>query len=99
MAASTLEREITILEISLYHMLKAFFSDGLEDFAFSIKLLFELEPFKDRRIRNELLKVLVRYAKKKGYTVDDVLEIEDKVGLFIEPEIFTKVYGNKTILA
>ncbi|OYT59600.1 MAG: hypothetical protein B6U75_03535 [Desulfurococcales archaeon ex4484_217_1] len=99
MAASTLEREITILEISLYHMLKAFFSDSLEDFAFSIKLLFELEPFKDRRIRNELLKVLVRYAKKKGYTVDDVLEIEDKVGLFIEPEIFTKVYGSKTILA
>ncbi|RLG71988.1 MAG: hypothetical protein DRO23_11155 [Thermoprotei archaeon] len=99
MAASTLEREITILEISLYHMLKAFFSDSLEDFAFSIKLLFELEPFKDRRIRNELLKVLVRYAKKKGYAVEDVLEIEDKVGLFIEPEIFTKVYGNKTILA
>ena len=97
MSMNTLEREITILEISLYHMLKAIFSENLEDFAFSIKLLFELEPFKDRRIRNELIEMFVQYAKRKGHTVEDILEVEDKAGLFIEPEILTKIYGDRTV--
>ena len=96
---STLEKEITILQISLYHTLKAIFSENLEDFAFSIKLLFELELFKDRRVRNELIEMFVQYAKRKGHTIEDILEVEDKAGLFVEPEILAKIYGNKAVLA
>ena len=99
MSMNALEREITILEIALYHMLKAIFSENLEDFAFSIRLLFGLEPFKDRRIRNKLIEMFVQYAKRKGHTVEDILEVEDKAGLFVEPEILTKIYGNKAVLA
>ncbi len=91
-------REIALVENAIYHLIRACLTGDLEDFLFSLKQVFELEQFKDERVKNSILEALLIYAKRKGYSVDDILILEDRVGVSIPANIIAKIYGAKNFL-
>jgi len=93
-----LNREVILVENALYHLLKACFSGELEDYMFALKQILELEQFKNERIVENILEQALIYAKKKGYAIDDILNVEDKVGITIPAKLIAKVYGVKSLL-
>ncbi len=93
-----LAREVVLVENAIYHLLKACFSGELEDYMFALKQISELEQFRDEKIMEHVLEQALIYAKRKGYTIDDVLEIEDKVGITIPARLIAKIYGVKSLL-
>jgi len=91
-------REMALVENAIYHLIRACLTGDLEDFFFSLKQVFELEQFKDERVRNNVLEALLVYAKKKGYSMDDILILEDRVSVNIPASMIAKIYGAKSFL-
>jgi len=88
-----LVKEVVLVENALYHLLKACFSDELEDYMFALKQILEIEQFRSEKIVENILEKALAYAKRKGYSVDDILNVEDRVGITIPAKLIAKIYG------
>ncbi len=97
MLSQDLVREVVLVENALYHLLKACFSDEFEDYMFALKQILELEQFRSEKIVENILEKALVYAKRKGYSIDDILNVEDRVGIIIPAKLIAKVYGVKSL--